>query len=166
MAIPSINPTSLFADGSGDIPPNRVTSSNTTSNLVKDYQGKTYDPAVILALSKQIASAIDPKAIQGGVFSTKGESVGFNFDEATKLLGKEPTATEQVFLDMARHLANEGITDLKNADLTETNRRFGSTFTGGGGTIYEIKKDLLEIQLSLLGVSLLAIKEQSLQALH
>lgn len=111
------------------------------ADLVTDYQGKTYDPAVILSLSKQIAAAVDPKAIKGGVFSTKGESVGFNYDEATKLLGREPNAAEQVFLDMARHLAKEGVTDLKNADLSETNRRFGSTYTGGGGTIYEIKKD-------------------------
>lgn len=111
------------------------------ADLVTDYQGKTYDPAVILSLSKQIAAAVDPKAIKGGVFSTKGESVGFNYDEATKLLGRAPNAAEQVFLDMARHLANEGVTDLKNADLSETNRRFGSTYTGGGGTIYEIKKD-------------------------
>jgi len=110
-------------------------------DLVTDYQGKTYDPAVILSLSKQIAAAVDPKAIKGGVFATKGESVGFNYDEATKLLGRAPNAAEQVFLDMARQLVNEGVTDLKNADLSETNRRFGSTYTGGGGTIYEIKKD-------------------------
>ena len=108
---------------------------------VIDYQGTEFDPATILKLSKQITASIDPNAIKGGVFSTKGESVGFNYDEATRLLGKAPTATEQVVLDMARHLAKEGVTDLKDANLTETNRRFGSTFTGGGGTIYEIKKN-------------------------
>jgi len=112
-----------------------------TANTLKDYQGKTYNPDTILALSKQIAASIDPNAVKGGVYSTKGKSVGFDYDESTKLLGHPPTATEQVFLDMARHLANEGVTDLNKVDATDTNRRFGSTFTGGGGTIYEIKKD-------------------------
>jgi hypothetical protein len=109
--------------------------------LVKDYQGTEYDAATILKLSQQITASIDPKAIRGGVFSTKGESIGFNYDEATQLMGRPPTATEQVVLDMARYFAKEGVTDLKDADLTETNRRFGSTFTGGGGTIYEAKRD-------------------------
>ena len=109
--------------------------------LVKDYQGTEYDAATILKLSQQITASIDPKAMRGGVFSTQGESIGFNYDEATQLMGRPPTATEQVVLDMARYFAKEGVTDLKDADLTETNRRFGSTFTGGGGTIYEAKRD-------------------------
>lgn len=116
-------------------------AGNTSSGMVKDYQGKTYDPKTILALSRQVAASIDPNAIKGGVFNTKGESVGFNYDEATKLLGHPPTAAEQVILDMSRHLANEGVTDLNKVDASDTNRRFGSTYTGGGGTIYEIKKD-------------------------
>ena len=116
------------------------TAGNAAGSLT-DYQGKTYDPNTILALSKQIAGSIDPNAIKGGVFTTKGQSIGFNYDESTKLLGHPPTATEQVVLDMARHLAKEGVTDLNNVDATDTNRRFGSTYTGGGGTIYEIKKD-------------------------
>jgi hypothetical protein len=116
------------------------TAGNAAGSLT-DYQGKTYDPNTILALSKQIAASIDPNAIKGGVFTTKGQSIGFNYDESTKLLGHPPTATEQVVLDMARHLAKEGVTDLNNVDATGTNRRFGSTYTGGGGTIYEIKKD-------------------------
>jgi len=147
MAIVNENYTNQFNDG-GALPFNNRSpsgsnnqSSNTDSNLVKDYEGKTYDPAVILALSKQIASAVDPTAINGGVFTTKGKSVGFNSDDATTLLGREPNSADQVFLDMARHLAKEGVTDLKTANLSETNRRFGSTYTGGGGTIYEIKKN-------------------------
>jgi lysophospholipase L1-like esterase len=108
---------------------------------VTDYQGRAYDSSTILNLAKQITASIDPNAVKGGVFSTSGESVGFNFDEASRLLGRAPTASEQVVLDMARHLSKEGVTDLNQVDATETNRRFGSTFTGGGGTIYEIKKD-------------------------
>jgi hypothetical protein len=116
-------------------------TANNESGSLKDYQGKSYDAQTIINLSKQIAGSIDPNAIKGGVFNTKGESVGFNYDESTKLLGHPPTAAEQVILDMARHLSNEGVTDLNNVDASTTNRRFGSTYTGGGGTIYEIKKD-------------------------
>jgi hypothetical protein len=115
--------------------------SQPTQQTVTDYQGNTYNSATILKLAKQITPSIDPNAVKGGVFSTSGESVGFNYDEATRLLGKAPTASEQVILDMARHLAKEGVTDLSQVDATDTNRRFGSTYTGGGGTIYEIKKD-------------------------
>ena len=118
-----------------------VTAGTANPGSVKDYQGKTYDSNQLLALSKQVAGSIDANAIKGGVFSTKGESVGFNYDEATKLLGHPPTAAEQVILDMSRHLLNEGVTDLTKVDASDTNRRFGSTYTGGGGTIYEIKKD-------------------------
>jgi hypothetical protein len=121
----------------GDIASN---AGNASGGLV-DYQGKSYDPQTILSLAKQVTASIDPNAVKGGVFSTKGESVGFNYDEATKLLGHPPSAAEQVALDMARHLSNEGVTDINNVDATTTNRRFGSTYTGGGGTIYEIKKD-------------------------
>lgn len=116
-------------------------AGNANMGKVTDYQGKTYDRDQLLNLSKQVAGSIDANAIKGGVFNTKGESVGFNYDEATRLLGHPPTAAEQVILDMSRHLLNEGVTDLNQADASTTNRRFGSTYTGGGGTIYELKKD-------------------------
>lgn len=116
-------------------------AGNANMGSVTDYQGKTYDRDQLLNLSKQVAGSIDANAIKGGVFNTKGESIGFNYDEATKLLGHPPTAAEQVILDMSRHLLNEGVTDLNQADASTTNRRFGSTYTGGGGTIYELKKD-------------------------
>lgn len=118
-----------------------INAGNANMADVTDYQGKTYNRDQLLALSKQVAGSIDANAIKGGVFSTKGESVGFNYDEATKLLGHPPSAAEQVILDMSRHLLNEGVTDLNQADASTTNRRFGSTYTGGGGTIYELKKD-------------------------
>ena len=118
-----------------------INAGNANMADVTDYQGKTYNRDQLLALSKQVAGSIDANAIKGGVFGTKGESVGFNYDEATKLLGHPPSAAEQVILDMSRHLLNEGVTDLNQADASTTNRRFGSTYTGGGGTIYELKKD-------------------------
>lgn len=111
------------------------------TNTVKDYQGKTYDTTTLLNLAKELAPSIDANRLKGGVYSTSGESIGFNYDEATKALGYAPSAAEQVVLDMARHLMNEGVTSASQIDATDTNRRFGSTFSGEGGTIYEIKRD-------------------------
>jgi hypothetical protein len=111
------------------------------TNTIKDYQGKTYDKTTLLNLAKELAPSIDANRLKGGVYSTNGESIGFNYDESTKALGYAPTAAEQVVLDMARHLMNEGVTSASQIDATDTNRRFGSTFSGEGGTIYEIKRD-------------------------
>lgn len=108
---------------------------------VTDYQGNSFDSNVILSLAKQLAPTMDATKLAGGVYGTKGESIGFNYDEATKLLGHAPTAAEQVVLDMARQLNQKDITDLNQLPASDTSTRFGSTFTGGGGTIYEIQKD-------------------------
>jgi hypothetical protein len=113
----------------------------TASSTIKDYQGKTYDTTTLLNLAKGLAPSIDANRLMGGVYSTKGASIGFNYDEATKALGYEPSAAEQVVLDMARHLMNEGVTNVDQIQATDTNRRFGSTYSGDGGTIYEIKRD-------------------------
>jgi len=110
-------------------------------NFIKDYQGKTYDKTILLNLAKGLAPSIDANRLMGGVYSTKGESIGFDYDEATNALGYAPSAAEQVVLDMARHLMNEGVTNVSQIDATDTNRRFGSTYSGDGGTIYEIKRD-------------------------
>ena len=110
-------------------------------NFIKDYQGKTYDKTTLLNLAKGLAPSIDANRLMGGVYSTKGESIGFNYDEATNALGYAPSAAEQVVLDMARSLMNEGVTTVDQIQATDTNRRFGSTYSGEGGTIYEIKRD-------------------------
>jgi hypothetical protein len=118
-----------------------VVTPSVATNTIKDYQGNTYDKTTLLNLAKELAPSIDANRLKGGVYSTSGKSIGFNYDEATKALGYEPTAAEQVVLDMARHLMNEGVTSASQIDATDTNRRFGSTYTGDGGTIYEIKRD-------------------------
>ena len=118
-----------------------VVTPPVATNTIKDYQGKTYDKTTLLNLAKELAPSIDANRLKGGVYSTNGESIGFNYDESTKALGYAPTAAEQVVLDMARHLMNEGVTSASQIDATDTNRRFGSTFSGEGGTIYEIKRD-------------------------
>ena len=118
-----------------------VVTPPVATNTIKDYQGNTYDKTTLLNLAKELAPSIDANRLKGGVYSTSGESIGFNYDESTKALGYAPTAAEQVVLDMARHLMNEGVTSASQIDATDTNRRFGSTYTGDGGTIYEIKRD-------------------------
>jgi hypothetical protein len=120
----------------------QLTNQTTTApSTVKDYQGNSFDSNAILSLAKQLAPTMDSKNLAGGVYGTQGESIGFNYDEATKLLGHAPSAAEQVVLDMARQLNQTGITDLSQVQAGDTKTRFGSTFTGGGGTIYEIQKD-------------------------
>jgi hypothetical protein len=119
----------------------QTTPTTASSSTVKDYQGNSFDSNAILALARQLAPTMDSKNLAGGVYSTQGESIGFDYAEATKLLGHAPSAAEQVVLDMARQLNQTGITDLSQVQAGDTSTRFGSTFTGGGGTIYEIQKD-------------------------
>jgi hypothetical protein len=96
-----------------------TTTAKTTDpkDLVYDYQGKSYDKNQLLSLAAQIGPNIT--SLAGGVFSTSGQSVGFNFDEATKILGAEPTVGQQVVLDMARNLLNMGVTDLSQLNIKE-----------------------------------------------
>lgn len=98
-------------------------------------------------------------------------SIGFKASEAKKLLGRMPTAPEMVILDMARGLASQGITDIsdlskyKPTEVEETvegegapiiqkvTKRinpetgkefipgFGATYTGEGGTGYNVEFD-------------------------
>lgn len=108
---------------------------------VNDHRGNSYDTAQLLNLAKQIAPTLDANNLAGGVYSTNKGNIGFAFEDAERVLGYAPTAAEQVVLDMARHLIDEGVTDLSQVQPADQNRRFGATYTGEGGTIYEIQKD-------------------------
>jgi hypothetical protein len=108
---------------------------------VKDHRGNSYDTSQLLNLAKQIAPTLDANNLAGGVYSTNKGNIGFAFEDAERVLGYAPTAAEQVVLDMARHLIDEGVTDLSQVQPADQNRRFGATYTGEGGTIYEIQKD-------------------------
>jgi hypothetical protein len=107
----------------GALPGGTQTATTTTAkttdpkDLVYDYQGKSYDKNQLLSLAAQIGPNIT--SLAGGVFSTSGQSVGFDFDEATKILGAEPTVGQQVVLDMARNLLNMGVTDLSQLNIKE-----------------------------------------------
>lgn len=110
-----------------------------TPAQITDYRGKTYDTNTLLTLAKQLAPTLNTEQLAGGVFGTQGQSVGFDYDQSTAALGYAPSSGEQVLLDMARHLMDEGVSDISQVNTSDKNRRFGSTYTGEGGTIYEIR---------------------------
>ena len=92
-------------------------------DYVTDFQGNEYSGSEILNLAKQISGSLDVSKIGGAVYGTQGSSIGFDFEMAKKILGRDPTAADQVLLDMARNLRSKGITDLsqiKVEDVTST----------------------------------------------
>jgi len=122
-----------------------TTKANTTLPTLTDYQGNQFDGAKVLTLAQQIAS--NAGSMSGGVFQTKNENIGFSVEEATNLLGRPPTASEQVLLDMSRQMLLAGVDDLSKLqvqDITssgigvhfdpETNKYYGLIPTGDGET--------------------------------
>jgi hypothetical protein len=79
--------------------------------------GGDYDVKTLLTLAGQIAPNIGE--LRGGIFGTTGESVGFSYDQARQILGRNPNSAEQVILDMARELMNRGVTDLNQLKLED-----------------------------------------------
>jgi hypothetical protein len=120
---------------------NNVIATPNQAAKVTDYRGVEYDKNTLIKLAQQIAPTLDKNNLAGGVYSTTNGNIGFAYDEATNALGYKPTEAEQVVLDMARHLIDTGVTDLNQVQAGDQNQRFGSTYTGEGGTIYEIKRD-------------------------
>ena len=88
---------------------------------INDYEGKSYDAKQLMNLASQIAGNLDTSKSGGGVFSTKGESVGFDYSTLTGTYGgKTFSSADQVAFDMARGLLQQGITDysqVKNAKM-------------------------------------------------
>jgi len=132
-----------------------------------DYRGNTYDTKQVLSLASALAPLIDLKQSKGGVYGTQGQSIGFDFDQTAAVLGRAPSSAEQVVIDMARQLIDSGITNVEqlgglkahtfeDTEVTEqgdytTQRQglidptgkefsstFGSTYTGPGGTMYNL----------------------------
>lgn len=89
------------------------------ADTVRDFQGNEFSGSEILNLAKQISGSIDTSKIGGAVYGTKGESIGFDYEEAKKILGREPTAADQVLLDMARSLRQKGVTDLSQIKVED-----------------------------------------------
>lgn len=77
-----------------------------------DYRGKEYDTSTVLALANQLAGIADTSQFLGGVYGTSKGSVGFDYDQASRALGRDVSVAEQVLLDSARSLIDQGITDI------------------------------------------------------
>jgi hypothetical protein len=137
----------------------KTTDTTTAASLpaVTDYQGNQYDGAQVLTLARQIAE--NAGTMTGGAFQTKGESIGFDANEANKLLGRTATASEQVLLDMARQFIQSGVTDLnqlKTQDIKtsgvsvqldpETNQYYALIPSGDGET--STRKELTPDQVA------------------
>lgn len=82
------------------------------SNVITDYRGREYDTNTVLNLANQLAGIADTSQFSGGVFGVQKGSVGFDYDQAVKALGRDVSTAEQVLLDSARSLIDQGITDL------------------------------------------------------
>jgi len=136
---------------------------------IKDADGKSFDIDTLKKLYVQIAPNIDQKRSSGSVFGTKvtdSTNIGFNAKEATKFFGDTPTAAQMVALDMARGLANAGVTDVSqikkgpiedyypgyddagnratytrigNVGPSGQEINLGNTYTGKGGTSYSVE---------------------------
>jgi chemotaxis protein CheY-P-specific phosphatase CheC len=98
-----------------------TTPAATTLPTLTDTDGNQFDGTKLLTLAQQIAN--NAGSMTGGAFQTKNENIGFSVDESTRLLGRPPTASEQVLLDMARQMIQSGVTDLsqlKTQDITSS----------------------------------------------
>jgi hypothetical protein len=102
---------------------------------VKDYENKEYDPLALMRLAGQIGQNMDTSRTSGGAFSTTGESIGFNYDEATRLLGRPPTSAEQVVFDMARSLLSKGVTDISQLTSKEYDVPEQTIYGEGGDSV-------------------------------
>lgn len=124
------------AGSEGAAPPaQEVSFADTLSDYegpVKYHDGAEYDAKTLRHLTSQIAQNFDAGGSQGGAYSTKGGSIGFDYGEASKVFKSAPTADQQVMLDMAAHLATNGVTDL--SQLTTADQQYTALArTGMGG---------------------------------
>ena len=101
-----------------------------------DDAGKTYGGDVIARLAGQISQNLDTSKLSGGAFGVgvdEGTQIGFSAAEAKKLLGRLPTASEMVILDMARGLASQGISDISDIKKFKPTEFYESTSNPEGG---------------------------------
>jgi len=103
---------------------------------ITSYDGKTYDTNTILKLVNQIKQNFDTTNSRGGAFGIEVDestNVGFAATEAENVLGRKPTAADMVFLDMARNLASQGITDVADIAKYKPTEVYESTSNPEGG---------------------------------
>lgn len=142
-------------------PATTTATAGQQTGTIRDYQGNTYDTNTIIKLASQVAQNFQGAGSSGGVYSTQGQSVGFDYKDLTNAIGRAPSVGEQVVFDIARQLSQNGITDVSqikvvpltyesDAGTTTINQIVGpnnepitleGTYTGKGGTVYNIQAD-------------------------
>lgn len=152
---PTVDTTAATTTASATTPA-VTTPAATALPTLTDYQGNQFDGAQVLTLAQQIAS--NAGTMTGGAFQTKGESIGFDANQANNLLGRKATASEQVLLDMARQMIQSGVTDLsqlQTKDITgsasvsvdpDTGQYYALIPSGDGET--STRKDLTADQVA------------------
>jgi hypothetical protein len=99
----------------GGLPTSNATTNATTSvakapTLISS-DGKEYAGDTLLKLAQQLGASTTESNLAGSAYGVKKGNIGFDYTEANKLFG-DSNATQQVFLDAARGLIDQGITDL------------------------------------------------------
>lgn len=104
-AVTSFNPPEL----TGDYAKAAIDDAGPTLTY---YTGQKFKGNQVVNLAQEIAGAASYGDLQGGVYGTSGQSIGFDLDQSKKVLGDNPNVVGQVFLDAAAQLINRGITSL------------------------------------------------------
>lgn len=92
------------------------------AGTVRHREGGDLDAGVVRHLAGQIAPNLDLGRSRGGAFSTSKAPIGFEYDEVRKLFKADPTAAQQVVMDMAANLAGQGVTDI--SQLTTNDEKY------------------------------------------
>lgn len=110
------------------------TASTTAPLTLTASDGKTYEGDKLLSLARQLAATTSAADLSGSAYGVKNGNIGFDYTEANKLFDNS-NATQQVFLDAARGLLDQGVTDLSQL-TTKDIKSSGNVFTGEDGKTY------------------------------
>jgi nitrate reductase cytochrome c-type subunit len=127
-------------------PLNYVSQVASLPDTITDYRGKTYDVDTLKSLASQLSSISDAKNLSGGAYGEKEGNIGFAYKDLAGALGASPTSFDQVLMDAARQLVDQGITDINqikppegaDANYTGNGVGAGETYTGPGSTSYAV----------------------------
>jgi hypothetical protein len=100
----------------GGLPTSNTTATTNTANTtlsptLLSADGKEYAGDKLLKLVQQLGASTTADKLAGSAYGVKNGNIGFDYTEANKLFGNS-NATQQVFLDAARGLLDQGVTDL------------------------------------------------------
>ncbi len=119
----------------GGLPVTNTDTSTVNSPLtLTSSDGKTYEGDKLLSLARQLAATTSAADLSGSAYGVEKGNIGFDYTEANKLFDNS-NATQQVFLDAARGLLDQGVTDLSQL-TTKDVKGSGNVFTSDDGKTY------------------------------